>query len=170
VRGYERSPQTDREVETATEAAIRSIHERDFDAPRDLVFRAYTEPDLIKQWLGPRRFTMEIDRYDIADGGWWRYVQRDEQGNEHGFHGVFHGDPTPDAMVQTFEWEGLPGHVSLDTATLEEIEGGRTVVRTVSVYQSEQDRDGMYESGMAEGMSDGYDRLEELLTTLKTRH
>jgi uncharacterized protein YndB with AHSA1/START domain len=79
---------------------------------------------------------------------------------------VFHGDPAPDALVQTFEWEGLPGHVSLDKAALEDVGGGRTLVRTVSIYQSEADRDGMYDSGMAEGMSEAYDQLEELLATL----
>src|SRR5512134_1882111 len=78
--------------------------EREFEAPRDLVFRAYTEPDLLVQWLGPRRYTMEIDRYEARDGGRYRYVHRDEDGNEHGFRGVFHGDPSPDQMVQTFEW------------------------------------------------------------------
>jgi uncharacterized protein YndB with AHSA1/START domain len=157
---------TELKVEKDGTHGIRT--ERELDAPRDLVFRAYTDPDLVKQWLGPRRFTMEIDRYEVGDGGRWRYVQRDEKGVEHGFHGVFHGDPTPDAMVQTFEWEGLPGHVSLDRASLEEIEGERTVVRTVSVFQSEQDRDGMYDAGMADGMSEAYDRLEELLGTLGT--
>jgi uncharacterized protein YndB with AHSA1/START domain len=144
--------------------AIRT--ERELNAPRDLVFRAYTEPDLLTRWLGPRRYTMEIDRYEVGDGGRYRYVQRDDQGNAHAFRGVFHGDPTPDAMVQTFEWEGLPGHVSLDRAVLEEIDGGRTVVRTVSVFQSEADRDGMWDSGMADGMGEAYDRLEELLPAL----
>ena len=145
--------------------AIRT--ERELNAPRDLVFRAYTEPDLLTRWLGPRRYTMEIDRYEVGDGGRYRYVHRDEQGNEHAFRGVFHGDPTPDAMVQTFEWEGLPGHVSLDRAVLEEIGGGRTVVRTTSVFQSEADRDGMWDSGMADGMGEAYDRLEELLPALR---
>jgi uncharacterized protein YndB with AHSA1/START domain len=141
--------------------------ERVLDAPRDLVFRAYTDPDLIKQWLGPRKYTIEIERYETGDGGRYRYIHRDQDGNEFGFHGVFHGDPKPDAMVQTFEWEGMPGHVSLDKAELEEIEGGRTVVRTISVFQSEQDRDGMFDAGMADGMSEAYDQLDELLTTLK---
>lgn len=147
--------------------------EREFDAPRDLVFRAYTEPDLLVQWLGPRRFTMEIDRYEARDGGRYRYIHRDEEGNEHAFRGVFHGDPSPDQMIQTFEWEGMPGHVALDTAVLED-RGDTTVIRTVSIYQSQEDRDGMYESGMAEGMNEAYSRLDELLAThtksLKARH
>jgi uncharacterized protein YndB with AHSA1/START domain len=154
------------ELKVSKEGTHAITTEREFDAPRDLVFRAYTEPALVKQWLGPRRFTMEIDRYEVGDGGRWRYVHRDAEGNEHGFHGVFHGDATPDALVQTFEWEGLPGHVSLDKAVLEELGADRTLVRTVSVFQSEADRDGMHDSGMAEGMTESYERLEELLATL----
>ena len=86
----------------------------------------------------------------------------DDDGNEHGFHGVFHGEPSLDGIVQTFEYEGVPGHVSMDTVTFEERDG-KTVVRTNSVFQSVEDRDGMYESGMADGMNEGYDRLDELL-------
>jgi uncharacterized protein YndB with AHSA1/START domain len=105
---------------------------------------------------------MTIERYDLRDGGTYRYIHADDAGNAYAFHGVFHGDPTPDGMVQTFEFEGSPGNVSMDTLTLEERDG-RTTVRTNSVYQSVEARDGMVQSGMAEGMDDGYDRLEELL-------
>src|SRR5262245_18616465 len=89
--------------------------EREFDAPRRLVFRAYTEPELIKQWLGPRRYEMVIDRWD-ANG--YRYVHRDPQGNEFAFHGAFHAPMTLDGGTQTFEFEGVPGHISLDTLVL----------------------------------------------------
>jgi len=138
---------------------------RTFDAPRDLVFRAFTEPDLLVQWLGPRRYTMTIERFDLRDGGTYRYVHADEAGNAYGFHGVFHGDPSPDGMVQTFEFEGAPGNVSMDTLTLEE-HNGKTTVRTNSVFQSVEARDAMIEHGMAEGMSEGYDRLDELVAKL----
>lgn len=138
---------------------------REFDAPRDLLFRAFTDPDLLVQWLGPRKYEMVIDTYDVRAGGTWRYVHRDTDGTEYGFHGVFHGDPSPDGMVQTFEFEGAPGHVSLDKLTLEERDG-RTVVHTHSVYQSIEARDAMVAAGMAEGMDDGFDRLDELLARL----
>jgi len=138
---------------------------RTFDAPRDLVFRAFTDPDLLVQWLGPRKYTMTIERYDLRDGGTYRYVHSDDAGNAFGFHGVFHGDPSPDGMVQTFEFEGAPGNVSMDTLTLEEHDG-KTTVRTNSVFQSVQARDAMVQSGMAEGMNDGYDRLDDLLAKL----
>jgi uncharacterized protein YndB with AHSA1/START domain len=141
------------------------ITEREFDAPRELLFRAWTEPELLAQWLGPRNLTMEIDRYDVRDGGTWRYVQRDEEGNEYAFHGVFHGDPSPDGMVQTFEYEGFPGHVSLDTLTFEERDG-KTIARTNTVFQTIEARDGMMQSGMEYGVDDGYDRLDELIAKL----
>ena len=135
---------------------------REFDAPRDLVFRAHIDPELLVQWLGPRDLTTTIDRYDTRDGGTWRYVQKDADGNEYGFHGVFHGIPSPEAIVQTFEFEGVPGHVMLDTTTLEQRDG-RTLMRTVSSFQSVEDRDGMIASGMERGVRDSGDRLEELL-------
>ena len=138
---------------------------REFDAPRDLLFRAHTDPELLARWLGPRRYEMVVDRMEIRDGGTWRYIHRDGDGNEWGFHGVFHGDPSPDVTVQTFEFEGAPGHVSLNTLTLEEVDG-RTVVRVLSVYQSVGDRDAMVEGGMTDGMTEGYRRLDELLANL----
>jgi len=141
------------------------IIEREFDAPRDLVFRAHTDPELVKQWLGPRNLTMDIDRFEVRDGGIWRYVQRDEQGNEYAFHGVFHGDPSPDSIVQTFEYEGYPGNVALETLTLEERDG-KTLLRTNSVFQTLEARDGMLQSGMEHGVNDGYERLDELVASL----
>ena len=106
----------------------------EFDAPRELVYRAHIEPELLVQWLGPRRLTMTIDHQEVRDGGRWRFVHRDVDGNEFGFHGVFHGEPSPELTVRTFEYEGAPGHVSLETLTLEE-RNGRTLARTVSVYR-----------------------------------
>ena len=139
--------------------------EREFNAPRDLVFRAHTDPELLTQWLGPRKYTMIVDRMEVRDGGTWRYIHRADDGEEHGFHGVFHGTPSPDRTVQTFEWEGMPGHVSLDTLVLDEL-AGRTQVRVHSVFQSVEDRDGMVDSGMESGLSEGYDRLDQLLARL----
>lgn len=139
---------------------------REVDAPRDLVFRAYTEPALLAQWLGPRRLTTEVIEYDVRHGGSWQYVQREADGTAYGFRGVFHGAPTPERMVQTFEFEGAPGHVSLDTATFE-ARGGRTVMRLESVFQSVADRDAMVESGMEGGVNEGFERLDELLARLR---
>jgi uncharacterized protein YndB with AHSA1/START domain len=140
---------------------------REFDAPRELLYRAYTEPELVKQWLGPSKYEMVIDRWEPRDGGTWRYVHRDDDGNAYGFHGVFHGPQTVDGMLQTFEFEGAPGHVSLDSLNFDE-RGGRTVIRTHSVYQSLEARDAMVASGMGEGVNEGFKRLDELIARLKT--
>lgn len=150
---------------TAEPGVPQIVGTREFDAPRELVYRAFTEPDLLVQWLGPRRLTMTIDRFDLRDGGTWRYVHAEDDGTEYGFHGVFHGTPSPDGIVQTFEFEGYPGHVQMDTATFEEREG-KTVIRTNSVFQSIEDRDGMLQSGMEAGMNEGFERLDELLAKL----
>ena len=139
---------------------------REFCAPRELVFRAHTDPDLLARWLGPRDLTTTVDRYEARNGGTWRYTQRDAQGNSYGFHGVFHGDPSPDAIVQTFEFEGAPGHVCLQTATLAE-RGGNTLLRTVSAFQSVEDRDAMVASDMERGVHDSGERLAELLARLQ---
>ena len=139
---------------------------REFDAPRALLFRAHTDPELLAQWLGPRRLTMVVDHFDFRNGGTWRYVHRDGDGSEYGFHGVFHGTPSPeDGIVQTFEYEGAPGHVSLETLTFEE-RGGKTLVRVNDVFQSVEDRDAMVASGMEDGLTEGYERLDELLARL----
>lgn len=139
---------------------------REFDAPRDLVFKAYTDPELIAQWLGPRKYKMTIDKYDVRDGGQWRYIHTDDDGKDWGFHGVFHGPPSPDGMVQTFEFEGWPGNVSLESLILEERDG-KTIARTHSVYQTVEARDAMVESGMDTGVNEGYERLDELLARLR---
>ena len=139
---------------------------REFDAPRDLVFRAHAEPDLLRQWLGPRKYEMRIDRYEVRDGGRYRYVHVDpDSGEEYGFRGVFHGDPSPELWVQTFEFEGFPGHVSMDTLRLEE-RGGKTIAHITSAFSSVEARDGMVSSGMESGVSEGYERLDEVLANL----
>jgi uncharacterized protein YndB with AHSA1/START domain len=135
---------------------------RQFSASRDLLFRAHTDPNLLVQWLGPRRFTMHVDRFEVRDGGTWRYTHRDADGTEYGFHGVFHGTPSPDGIVQTFEFEGAPGHVSLDSLTFEERDGC-TTVRVHSVFQTVEARDAMVGGGMASGVTEGHDRLDELV-------
>ncbi len=138
---------------------------REFDAPRDLVFRAHADPELLVQWMGPRDLVMTVERWDMQDGGKWRYVHRDAAGNEYGFHGVFHGPQSPDGSVQTFEFEGAPGHVALNSLVLED-RAGRTVARVRSVYQSVEARDAMIAGGMERGMNDGYERLDELVARL----
>jgi uncharacterized protein YndB with AHSA1/START domain len=139
--------------------------EREFDAPRDLLYRAHVDPELLAQWLGPAKYTMRVDRFDVRDGGRWRYVHVDADGTEHGFRGVFHGEPSVEGILQTWEWEGLPGHVALESLTFEERDG-RTTLRVHAVYQSVADRDGLVASGMEGGMNEGYARLDALIGRL----
>ena len=86
---------------TAEPGVPQILTAREFDAPRDLLYRAFTEPELLAQWLGPHRLTMTVERFDLREGGTWRYVHADEDGNAFGFHGVFHGEPSPDGGPYT---------------------------------------------------------------------
>ncbi|WP_410507440.1 SRPBCC family protein [Methanosarcina hadiensis] len=138
---------------------------REFDAPRELVFKAFTDPDLYTQWIGPRELTTSLETFESRNGGSWRYIQKDPEGNEYAFHGVNHEVAEPERIISTFEFEGLPekGHVILDTTRFESLPGNRTKLTSHSVLQSVEDRDGMLQSGMEEGINDSYDRLDEML-------
>ncbi len=137
---------------------------REFDAPCELVHRAFTDPKLIVQWLGPREMSMRLDTFEPHSGGRYRYIHTDLAGHEFGFHGVFH-EVSPERIIQTFEFEGLPenGQVSLETAQFESLPGGRTRITMHSIYASVADRDGMIQSGMERGVTEGYERLDALL-------
>ncbi|HEX6147671.1 MAG TPA: SRPBCC family protein [Acidimicrobiia bacterium] len=139
--------------------------EREFDAPVEAVFRAHKEPDLIKQWLGPRAYEMDIDTYDFRTGGRYRYLHR-ANGEEYAFNGVFHVVRDNEFVIQTFEFEGFPDVVSIESLTFEALDDGRSRVRGHSTYPSLEARDGMVSSGMESGMSEGYDRLDEVLAEL----
>jgi uncharacterized protein YndB with AHSA1/START domain len=139
---------------------------RVFDAPRELVFRAFTDPKLFAQWWGPREYSNRIDKFDARPGGEWRVVQRDASGNEFAFHGVHHDVVGPERTVATFEFEGVPGHVLLQTSTFEPL-GDRTRLVQQAVFQSVADRDGMVASGMKRGSDDSMERLAEVLDEMK---
>jgi uncharacterized protein YndB with AHSA1/START domain len=153
---------------TAEPGRQESVLTREFDAPRELVFKAFTDPKLYVQWLlGPKSHAlkMRLDRFEPRSGGSWRYVHTDKEGNEFGFHGSYHEVLAPSLLIDTFEFEGMPekGHVSLETARFEELPGGRTRLTLHDVFQSVADRDAMLQSGMKEGVDDSFDRLDELL-------
>lgn len=154
---------------TAEPGKQEIIITREFDAPRELVFKAFTDPELYTQWLGPRELTMTLEKFEPKNGGSWRYIQKDTEGNEYAFHGVNHEVLSPERIIGTFEFEGLPekGHVILDTARFEELPGNRTKLTSQSVFLSVVDRDGMLQSGMEEGVNDSYNRLDELLEKLQ---
>jgi uncharacterized protein YndB with AHSA1/START domain len=152
---------------TVTTPAEREIHiERVFDAPRDRVFAVYTDPALIPEWWGPRGTTTIVDTMDVRPGGSWRFVARDADGTETGFRGTYREITPPERIVQTFEWEGMPGHVSIDTAEFEDLGDGRTKIVTTSIFHTTEERDGMLGSGMEGGMNETYERLDELLARL----
>jgi uncharacterized protein YndB with AHSA1/START domain len=154
---------------TITTPTDREIHvERVFDAPRDRVFAVYTDPELIPEWWGPRGTTAVVDRMDVEPGGSWRFVIRSSDGSETAFRGTYREIVAPERIVQTFEWEGMPGHVSVETATFEDL-GERTKVTTTSIFHTTEERDGMLGSGMEGGLNDTYDRLDEVLARLAAR-
>jgi uncharacterized protein YndB with AHSA1/START domain len=142
---------------------------REFEAPRELVFKAHTDPDLYIRWMGPRDLSTTLETFEPVSGGKWRFIQKDQAGNEFRFHGVNHDVTAPERIIGTFEFEGLPesGHVILETTKFEALPDGRTRVTTQSVFQSVQDRDGMVASGMESGVVDGHERLDEILEELQ---
>jgi uncharacterized protein YndB with AHSA1/START domain len=135
---------------------------RSFDAPRELVFKAHTDPEAVQQWWGQAASETVVDELDARAGGRWRFVEKDAEGNEWGFHGVYHDAVAAERIISTFEFEGMPGHVLMETTTFEE-QDGRTLVTSVSVFQSVADRDGMLQSGMETGAAESYDRLDQYL-------
>jgi uncharacterized protein YndB with AHSA1/START domain len=143
------------------------VSERVFDAPRARVFAAYTDPKLIPQWWGPRRMTTIVEEMDVRPGGTWRFVSHDCDGQEQGFRGTYREITPPERLVQTFEWEGMPGHVVVETVTFTDL-GERTEVRTTSLFHTPQERDGMLASGMERGLTESHERLAELLVREET--
>lgn len=150
---------------TAEPAVPQLVVTSEFAAPRDLLFRAYTDPELLVRWLGPRGLTLTADHVDPRHGGTWRYIGSDADGGKHSFRGVFHGTPSSDGIIRTVEFDGTPGHVSLETVTFAE-RGGATLVTHTTVYQSVQDRDQVLRYDMAEDINESIDRLKALLSRL----
>lgn len=155
-------PSKNKTVITAEPGKQELFITREFDAPRELVYKAHIDPKLYVQWLGPHGYEMILEEFEPVSGGKYRFIHRDKDGNEYGFHGSFHA-MTMDCMVQTFEFEGYPGHVSMDTATLEALPNDRTRLTIHSVFQSVSDRDGMIQNGMETGVREGYERLDDIL-------
>lgn len=139
---------------------------REFDAPVEAVYRAHVEPELVKQWLGPHGYEMTIGTYEIRTGGTYRYMHRNDKGEEYAFNGVVHVARPNKLIVQTFEFEGFPDVVSIDSLRFEDLGGGRTRVVGHSTFPSQEARDGMIESGMEVGVTEGYERLDGVLSSL----
>lgn len=140
-------------------------YSREFDFPVRDVFRAHTDPELFARWIGPQGLTTRIDVFEPRTGGSYRFVQS-RGGDEYAFRGVFHTVRQDDFVLQTFEFEADPDAVTLDYSTFTELPGGRSRLSGRSLYPSVEARDGFLDSGMEGGMSDGYDKLDDLLASL----
>ena len=162
-KGVTNMPKTEYVIEPGKQEIMSSTV---LDAPRELVFRAYTEPELFAQWWGPRQYEVKIDTFDSRPGGSWRVIHVAADGGQHAFRGVNHDVVEPERICGTFEYEGVPGHVALQTATFEPL-GNKTRLVTHQVFQSVMDRDGMVASGMQEGANESIERLSELLERMK---
>ena len=136
---------------------------RDFDASPEKVFRAWIDPDLVVQWLGPKSTEMRIDRWEARTGGNYRYVALQNGEEVAAFYGSFHEVRPSERLVQTFTWEGMPDGVSLDTMTFEDLGDGRTRTIGLSVVDNLEARNAIMASGMDVGVNEGYEKLDALL-------
>lgn len=150
-------------VTTPSDREIRI--ERIFAAPRERVWRAMTDPTLVAQWWG-RGNRLVIERDEVVRGGHWRYVEHAPEGGPEGFEGRYREVVPPERVVRTFEWDGMPGHVIVETATLEELGDGRTRLVSVALFHTTEERDGMLQSGMEGGLNESYAALDRVLATM----
>jgi uncharacterized protein YndB with AHSA1/START domain len=156
---------SDNAATTVTTPSEREIvTSRVFDAPRALVWRAFTEPDRLARWWG-RGHKLTIERLEVVRGGHWRFVEHTDHG-DHGFEGRYRAVVPPERLAMTFDWDGNPGHVSVTTITLEDLGRGRTRVVTRALFHTPEERDGMLEAGMADGMNESYAALDKVLADL----
>ncbi len=150
---------------TVTKPSDREIRtERVFDAPRERVWQAFTDPKLVAQWWG-RGNKLVIERMEVEKGGHWRFVEHGPEGT-HGFEGRYREVTPTTRLVHTFEWDGMPAYVIIETVTLEDAGQGRTKVVNLSLFHTTEERDGMFESGMEQGMNESYAALDRLLAKL----
>ncbi len=154
------------ELNVTTPSDREIVMTRIFDAPRDLVFEAHTSCEHVRNWWGPRKYEVASCDLDFRAGGKWRIVHRGPDGDEHAFRGEYREIVRPERIVWTFEYEGFPGQISVETLTLEEHDGKTTLTAT-SVYDTVEQRDAMLQSGMTEGATETFERLDEYLETLK---
>lgn len=150
-------------VTTPSDREIRI--ERLFDAPRELVWRAFTDPSLVAQWWG-RGHTVDIERMEVERGGHWRFVEHSPDGQD-GFEGRYREVTPPSRIVETFEWDGLPGYPSVESAEFEDLGDGRTKLVAEVQFFSKEERDGMLDSGMETGMGQSYAALDRLLASMR---
>jgi uncharacterized protein YndB with AHSA1/START domain len=151
-------------ITTPSDTEVRI--ERVFDAPRELVWEAYTDPELLCEWLGPHRLTMTVQEMDVRSGGSYRYTHQSGDDGPFVFFGEFREVDPPHLLVQTFDFEGNEGGESVDRVEFEEISPGRTRLVVTGSFKSVEARDAMLRSGMEKGVNEGYEKLDGLLVQL----
>lgn len=157
------APSTHRQTTIEADPSVPTITmTREFDAPPDRVFRAWVDPELFVQWIGPRRLDTRIEEWEARTGGRYRYTSSGD-GFQGGFYGSFHEVRPDERLVQTFTWDGEPDAVSLETLTFQELDDGRTRIVAVSVVESIELRDAILASGMEVGLNEGFEKLDQLL-------
>lgn len=139
-----------------------------FDAPMELVYKTLTDPDLVPEWWGPRELETTVEKMEVKPGGLWRYIHHAADGSEFAFNGVYHAVQAPERLVYTMEFEGMPGHVSLESVELEEMDG-KTVVTDTVIFQSVEDRDATLQADMERGARESMERFGDLLSKQKQR-
>lgn len=139
------------------------VMEREFDAPRELVFKAHLDAEIIPLWWGPRAYATTVEELDARPGGKWRFIQRGEDGQEIAFFGEYRLISPPDKFVNTFGFEGMPGEPGEEEYNFIDLGNGRTLLRTYSKFKTKEELQGILESGMEWGANETYDRLEEYL-------
>jgi uncharacterized protein (TIGR03086 family) len=154
-------------VTTPTDREIAMT--RVFDAPRHLVFDAYTKPELLKRWMGPRGWSLVVCEIDLRVGGAYRFVGRGADGTEMGWRGVYREIVPPERLVATesFDEPWYPGEALVTTVLVEQ--GGKTTLTSTVRYESREARDAVLKSGMERGVAEGYDRLAEVLASTLAR-
>lgn len=150
---------------TVKREELTIIVERVFDAPREKVFKVFTDPTNLPKWWGPRNLTTTVESMDVRVGGKWRFIQRDEKGNEFAFNGVYKEVTPPERISNTFEFEPMAGHILVETAVFEDL-GDKTKVTSTARYANLEDLDGMVASGMEGGAVESWERLAEFITTV----
>jgi uncharacterized protein YndB with AHSA1/START domain len=157
-----------KQLQVSTPSDREILMTRVFDAPRDLVFQAHTSCEHMTKWWGPRKYDFASCEIDFRPGGKWRIVHRGPDGEEYGFRGEYREIVPPERITWTFEFEGWPGQVSVETLTLEEHDG-KTTLTAISDYDSKEARDAMIDSGMESGAAESFERLDEYLERLRER-
>lgn len=139
---------------------------REFDAPKRLVYKAWTTPELVKRWWSGQRGTVTLAEIDLRVGGMWRYLMTATEGFEVGFHGEYREIVPDERIVSTEVYEGMPDAYAVDTLTLTETDG-RTILTILVQHSSQEDRDAHINSGMEAGMQESMDALEQVAISLR---